>query len=80
MPINKHSSLLRAFVNYGRKTFYNIGPLVSPNLCIRYFNTLMNHITLYKVLNYLNTLGTSYTRLSLADPLIKVVAAYFYYY
>jgi hypothetical protein len=28
MPIrNKHSCLLRTFVNYGRKKFYNIGPI-----------------------------------------------------
>jgi hypothetical protein len=27
MPINKHSNLLQTFVNYGRKKFYNIGPL-----------------------------------------------------
>ncbi len=24
--MDKHSSLLRTFVNYGRKKFYNIGP------------------------------------------------------
>ena len=29
MPdIDKHSSLLQKFVNYGRKKFYNIGPAV----------------------------------------------------
>ncbi len=26
---DKHSSLLRTFVNYGRKKFYNIGPMAS---------------------------------------------------
>ncbi len=26
---DKHSSLLWAFVNYGRKNFYNIGPWIS---------------------------------------------------
>ncbi len=27
---NTHSSLLRKFINYGRKTFYNIGPWAQP--------------------------------------------------
>jgi hypothetical protein len=37
LAMDKHSSLLRTFVNYGRKKFYNIGPSFSvkvfSNIC-----------------------------------------------
>jgi hypothetical protein len=35
---DKHSSLLRTFVNYGRKKFYNIGP--ETNVIKRFYHNL----------------------------------------
>ncbi len=40
LSLDKHSSLLRTFINYGRKKFYNIGPrglhYKKLRICIRY--------------------------------------------
>jgi hypothetical protein len=54
--MDKHSRLLRAFVNYNRKKFYNVGPSCRNDTTLKVYYVINFSPFLIKINKYVNSI------------------------